>query len=67
MSSEIALFSSTNRGSRGRILCPRLPLGEDAVTAMEEKLQAVQKDIDDWREVAIDTKVDEEQGEAAGN
>ncbi|MDH3529444.1 MAG: oxidoreductase [Acidobacteriota bacterium] len=45
----------------------RLPLGEDAVTAMEEKLQAVQKDIDDWREVAIDTKVDEEQGEAAGN
>jgi NADP-dependent 3-hydroxy acid dehydrogenase YdfG len=45
----------------------RLPLGEDAVTAMDEKLAAVQKNIDEWREVAIDTKVDEGQAESAGN
>lgn len=37
----------------------RLPLGEDAVTGMEEKMKDVQKNIDEWREVAIDTKVDE--------
>jgi len=45
----------------------RLPLGEDAVTAMEEKLRAVQDNIDEWREVAIDTKVDEAKAEALGN
>ena len=45
----------------------RLPLGEDAVTAMEEKLQNVQKNIDEWREVAIDTAVDEEEAEGAAS
>ena len=45
----------------------RLPLGEDAITAMEEKLRAVQQNIDEWREVAINTKVEEEQAETAGS
>jgi len=44
----------------------RLPLGEDAVTAMEAKLEAVQKNIDEWRAIAINTKVEEEQAEPAG-
>lgn len=44
----------------------RLPLGEDAVNGMEEKMKDVQKNIDAWREVAIDTKA-EEQAEGAGN
>ncbi len=37
----------------------RLPLGEDAIMAIGAKLAAVQKNVDDWREVAINTKVDE--------
>jgi len=45
----------------------RLPLGEDAVNAMEEKLKAVQQNIDEWREVAVNTKVDEGQAESAGS
>ncbi len=44
----------------------RLPLGEDAVNGMEEKMKDVQKNIDAWREVAIDTKA-EDQAEGAGN
>ncbi|NNF00509.1 MAG: SDR family NAD(P)-dependent oxidoreductase [Pyrinomonadaceae bacterium] len=44
----------------------RLPLGEDAVTAIDEKLEAVRQDINEWREVAIDTKVDEEQADGVG-
>lgn len=44
----------------------RLPLGEDAVTAMEEKLDAVRKNIDEWRDVAVNTKVDEELAGGAG-
>lgn len=38
----------------------RLPLGQDAVTMIDEKLAGVQKNIDEWREVAIDTAVDED-------
>ncbi len=45
----------------------RLPLGEDAVTAIDEKLDSVKKNVDEWRETAINTKVDEEQAEATGN
>lgn len=37
----------------------RLPLGEDAVENMEKKLRAVLQNIDEWRDVAVDTKVDE--------
>lgn len=37
----------------------RLPLGEDAVENIENKLKAVQQNIDEWREVAVNTKVDE--------
>jgi len=44
----------------------RLPLGEDAVTGMEEKLAAVRKNIDECREIAIDTKVDEGQAKSSG-
>ncbi len=44
----------------------RLPLGEDAVQNMEEKLNSVLKNIDEWRETAISTKVDEE-AESASN
>ncbi len=44
----------------------RLPLGEDAVTAIEDKLTSVKENIDEWREVAINTKV-EEQADGAGN
>jgi NADP-dependent 3-hydroxy acid dehydrogenase YdfG len=43
----------------------RLPLGEDAVQAMEEKIKSVQQDIDECREVAVNTKVDE--AESAGS
>ncbi len=43
----------------------RLPLGEDAVDAIEEKLIAVQKNIDQWRDVAVNTKVDEDDAESA--
>ncbi len=45
----------------------RLPLGEDAVTAMDEKLESVQKNIDEWRQVAIDTKAEEIQADGAGS
>lgn len=34
----------------------RFPLGEDAITAMEEKLGAVQENINKWRSVALNTK-----------
>ncbi|MCB1023868.1 MAG: SDR family NAD(P)-dependent oxidoreductase [Acidobacteria bacterium] len=37
----------------------RLPLGEDAVTAIEKKLEAVQKNVEAFRDVAMNTKVDE--------
>lgn len=37
----------------------RLPLGADAVKGMEEKLEAVKQNIDEWREVAVNTAVDE--------
>ncbi len=37
----------------------RLPLGADAVKGMEEKIADVQKNIDEWREVAVNTAVDE--------
>ncbi len=42
----------------------RLPLGEDAVENMEKKLAALQKNIDEMREIAVNTKVDE--AESAG-
>ncbi len=42
----------------------RLPLGEDAMTAIDEKLASVKKNMDEWREVAIDTKA-EDQAEGA--
>ena len=45
----------------------RLPLGEDAVQNMEEKLNSVLKNIDEMREIAVNTKVDEDQAEGAGN
>jgi NADP-dependent 3-hydroxy acid dehydrogenase YdfG len=46
----------------------RLPLGEDAVQNMEEKLNGVLKNIDEMREIAVNTKVDEEpQADSAGN
>lgn len=45
----------------------RLPLGEDAVTAIDEKLEAVRKNVDEMRDVAINTKVEEDQAESAGN
>lgn len=38
----------------------RLPLGEDAVNGMVEKMKDVQKNIDEWREVAIDTKAEDQ-------
>ena len=44
----------------------RLPLGEDCVTAMEEKLRDVQKNIDEWRDVAINTKVGKDRAGSAG-
>ena len=37
----------------------RLPLGEDAVENMEAKIKDLQKNIDDMREIAVNTKVDE--------
>ncbi len=37
----------------------RLPLGADAVKGMEEKMEAVRQNIDEWREVAVNTAVDE--------
>jgi len=40
----------------------RLPLGEDAVTAIEEKLNSVRENIDQWREIAVNTKVEEADG-----
>ena len=40
----------------------RLPLGEDAVENMEEKLNGVLKNIEEMREIAVDTKVDEADG-----
>lgn len=43
----------------------RLPLGEDAVENMETKLKDVQQNIDEWREVAVKTKIDEVQAEGA--
>lgn len=43
----------------------RLPLGEDAVMNMEEKLNGVLKNIDEMRKIAVNTKVDEEQAETA--
>lgn len=33
----------------------RLPLGEDAVTAIEAEIEAVRKDIAPWRAVSVDT------------
>ncbi len=37
----------------------RLPLGADAVKGMEEKMAEVKQNIDEWREVAVNTAVDE--------
>ncbi len=37
----------------------RLPLGADAVQGMEEKMESVRQNIDEWREVALNTAVDE--------
>lgn len=37
----------------------RLPLGADAVKGMEEKLETVKQNIDEWREVAVNTAVEE--------
>ncbi len=37
----------------------RLPLGEDAVENMEAKLDDLRKNIDEMREIAVNTKVDE--------
>ncbi len=37
----------------------RLPLGADAVKGMEEKIESVKQNIDEWREIAINTAVDE--------
>jgi NADP-dependent 3-hydroxy acid dehydrogenase YdfG len=42
----------------------RLPLGEDAVENMEKKLNALQKNIDEMREIAVNTKVDEAESAA---
>ncbi len=36
----------------------RLPLGADAVNGMEEKMETVKKNIDEWREVAVNTAVE---------
>ncbi|MBC7795763.1 MAG: short-chain dehydrogenase/reductase, partial [Pyrinomonadaceae bacterium] len=33
----------------------RLPLGEDALLAIEDELEKVKKDIEPWRQTAIDT------------
>ncbi len=43
----------------------RLPLGADAVKGMEEKMESVKQNIDEWREVAVNTAVDE--ANKAGN
>lgn len=43
----------------------RLPLGADAVNGMEEKMESVKKNIDEWREVAVNTAVEE--ANKAGN
>ena len=43
----------------------RLPLGADAVKGMEEKMEQVKQNIDEWREVAVNTAVEETQ--KAGN
>ena len=43
----------------------RLPLGADAVKGMEEKIESVKKNIDEWREVAVNTAVEE--ANKAGN
>lgn len=45
----------------------RLPLGADAIQNIEEKLESVQKDVNEYREIAENTAVDEEQAESAGN
>ena len=45
----------------------RLPLGADAVENMETKLKDVQDDVDRMREIAVNTAVEEEQAEGAGN
>ena len=43
----------------------RLPLGADAVNGMEEKMEQVKQNIDEWREVAVNTAVEE--ANKAGN
>ncbi len=45
----------------------RLPLGADAVKGMEEKIESVKKNIDEWREVAVNTAVDETEANKAGS
>lgn len=42
----------------------RLPLGEDAIENMEKKLESLQKNIDEMREIAVNTKVDEAESAA---
>ncbi len=37
----------------------RLPLGADAVNGMEEKMESVKQNIEEWREVAVNTAVEE--------
>jgi NAD(P)-dependent dehydrogenase (short-subunit alcohol dehydrogenase family) len=36
----------------------RLPLGKDAITAVREKLQWVEKEINDWEELSLNTAYD---------
>ncbi len=45
----------------------RLPLGEDALENMEAKLKALKENIEEMREIAVNTKVDEVQAEGAGS
>ena len=45
----------------------RLPLGADAVNGMEEKMETVKQNINEWREVAVNTAVDEAEANKAGS
>lgn len=44
----------------------RLPLGEDAITAIEAKLEAVKQDIGPWRELGVETTFEGMKAEAIG-
>ena len=44
----------------------RLPLGEDAVLAIEAELENVRRDIAPWRQIGIDTAFEGMKAEAIG-